>query len=106
MERLHAGQVRRPRGQDHVAGRQGIEPCREVLETKPSPSSARPKKQGSRAPVIATAVRHRRELLTCKRTVSAPERNCTSDTMVRSHVLYLLSYGGKKLMCATDVPLL
>lgn len=24
------------------AGRQGIEPCREVLETKPSPSSARP----------------------------------------------------------------
>lgn len=49
------------------AGRQGIEPCHEILETSPSASSARPRNEGPRAPVIAAVVEHRGELSTCAR---------------------------------------
>ena len=74
------------------------------LESKPIPD--RDLERGLRAPVIAAVVEHRREPSTCTRAASAPERNCTSVTPVRSRLLYLLSYRGKKASCAGIEPAL
>ena len=89
----------RPQGQDHVSrtpanrtpSRRLWRSCRDHL--------ARPIKEGcmhqsSRRWWNTTAAS------TCMRAASAPGRICTSVTPVRSRLLYLLSYRGKKASCA------
>lgn len=81
------------------AGSQGIEPCRNGFGDR-AETTSRFLERGLHAPVIVMVVEHHREPSTCIQAASAPERNCTSATSVRSRVLYLLSYRGKKASCA------
>lgn len=64
------------------------------LETKPACTSHR---EGGGTPTRAARVHA---------SLSAPGRNCTSVTPVRSRLLYLLSYRGKKASCAGIEPAL